>query len=80
MITDLSCVTLLKYLDVISKTHGSFSNLSIAYIILLIIPDATALAVWSFSKLKLVKNDIRTKITKEVSPTCLQCQKKKKIW
>ena len=38
-------VVLLKYLDIIGKNHGSFANLNVAYITLLIIPDATSLAV-----------------------------------
>jgi hypothetical protein len=52
--------TAIECLDLIETTCGSFPNLSIALRILLTIPITTVSAERSFSKLKLIKNYLRT--------------------
>lgn len=55
----------IECLDLIESTCGSFPNISIALRILLTLPITTASAERSFSKLKIIKNYLRT--------TMLQC-------
>ncbi|XP_050524356.1 zinc finger MYM-type protein 1-like [Daktulosphaira vitifoliae] len=56
-------MTSIECLNLIETTCGSFPNISIALRILLTLPITTASAERSFSKLKIIKNDLRTSMT-----------------
>ncbi|KAL4131914.1 hypothetical protein QTP88_009146 [Uroleucon formosanum] len=57
--------TSIECLDLIESTCGSFPNISIALRILLTLPITTASAERSFSKLKIIKNYLRTTMVQE---------------
>lgn len=57
--------TPIKCLDLIVSTRGSLPNISIALRILLTLPITTANAVRSFSKLKIIKNYLRTTVLQD---------------
>ncbi|CAK9826879.1 Zinc finger MYM-type protein 1 [Anthophora retusa] len=52
-------------LNILRNMHDSFPNLAISLRILLTIPISTATAERSFSKLKLIKNYLRTTMSQE---------------
>jgi hypothetical protein len=58
---DMGPVDILKFL----KRHDCFPNATIAYRVLLTIPVTVASAERSFSKLKLLKNYLRSTMTQE---------------
>jgi hypothetical protein len=64
-IVDLSYTTPIQCLRLLYKTRDSFPNLAIALRIMLTMPITTAMAEISFSKLKIIKNYMRTTIDQE---------------
>jgi hypothetical protein len=57
--------TLLEALSIVKNSNGSFPNISVALRILLTIPVTSASAERSFSKLKIIKNYLRNRISQE---------------
>lgn len=57
--------TPLEALSIVKNSNGSFPNISVALRILLTIPVTSASAERSFSKLKIIKNYLRNRISQE---------------
>jgi hypothetical protein len=64
-IVDSSYTTPIQCLQLLHKTRNSFPNLAIALRIMLTMPNSTATAERNFSKLKIIKNYIRTMMGEE---------------
>jgi hypothetical protein len=64
-IVDSSYTTPIQCLQLLHKTRDSFPNLAIALRIMLMMPITTAKAERSFSKLKIIKNYMRTTMGQE---------------
>lgn len=64
-IIDSSYNTPLQCLQLLTKIRDSFPNLTVTLRILLTMPVTTATAERSFSKLKIIKNYMRTTMTQE---------------